>query len=654
MILLIKKSGRMSVDGKVQVRFISGFYQKPEMNKIIFKTMLGKVTKACYKIYFLLICILLSVNSADAQTKHNFSLSKTDFLLDGKPFQIISGEMHPARIPAAYWRHRIQMARAMGCNTIAAYVFWNYHEQKENVFDFKKGNRNIAEFIKICQQEGMWVLLRPGPYVCAEWDFGGLPPYLLKYPDIKIRCMDTRYMAATEKYITQLAKQVAPLQCINGGPILMVQIENEYGSYGNDKIYLEALRKLWKKNGIKVPFFTADGATAYMLEAGHIKGTAIGLDSGGSDADFAQATKSDPDVPAFSSETYPGWLTHWFEKWQRPDTNDLKKEVEYLLKNKRSFNLYVIHGGTNFGFTAGANAFSPTQYQPDITSYDYDAPINEQGKATAKYFMLRNLISKYTDHKIPDIPAAITTIEIPAIEMKYMTSIWNHLPTPLRSVQPKPMEYFDQNQGLILYRTKLIGHHSGKLKIWEPHDFALIFLNGKFIDTVYRDGGDWTVDLPKTNTDNITLDILVEGMGHINFAQFMIDRKGITDRVTLNGMTLMNWEIFSLPMDDIRQATKNTSTNYKPLQSGQTNNNGIFFKGNFSLTETGDTYFDLSNYSKGMVYVNGHNLGRHWNVGPQQRLYCPAGWLNKGYNEIIIFDLLQQNAKDIKSFKTLE
>jgi beta-galactosidase len=462
-------------------------------------------------------------------------------------------------------------------------------------------------------------------------------------------------MAAAERYINHLAKEVTPLQCVNGGPILMVQIENEYGSYGNDKHYLEALRKIWLRNGIKVPFYTADGATAFMLEAGHISGTAIGLDSGGSDGDFEQATKADPDVPSFSSETYPGWLTHWSEKWQRPDTNDLKKELEYLLQHKRSFNLYVVHGGTNFGFTAGANAFSPTQFQPDITSYDYDAPINEQGQPTPKYFMLRNLISHYVNYAIPAPPAVIPAIVIPAIEMKYAATIWDHLPVPVFSVQPKPMEDFNQNQGLILYRTKLIGHKSGKLKIWEPHDFALVFLNGKFIDTVYRDGGNWTVDLPKTNVADPVLDILVEGMGHINFAQFMVDRKGITDRVTLNGMTLMNWDIYSLPMDPafVRQATANTSTKTSDPQSGQVTN-GIYYKGTFNLTQTGDTYFDLSHYSKGMVYVNGHNLGRHWNVGPQQRLYCPAAWLKKGNNEIIVFDLLQQAASPISAYKTPE
>ena len=460
--------------------------------------------------------------------------------------------------------------------------------------------------------------------------------------------MDPVYMEATDRYISRLAKEMAPLQITNGGPILMVQIENEYGSFGNDKNYLESLRKTWLSNGIKVPFYTADGATPYMLDAGHIKGTAIGLDSGGSDADFDQAKRSDPDAPAFSSETYPGWLTHWGEKWQRPDTNELKKEMEYLLKNNKSFNLYVIHGGTNFGFTAGANAFNPTQYQPDITSYDYDAPINEQGAPTPKYFLLRDLIARYTGQKLPDLPEPIRTIEVSPIRLNYMTTIWRRLPAPILSAQPKPMEAFDQNQGLMLYRTKLIGHKSGKLKIWEPHDYAIVMLNGKFVDTVYRDGGNWTVELPKSDVADPVLEILVEGMGHINFAQFMIDRKGITDRVTLNGMTLMNWEIFKLPMDAAfveRAATADRGLDDRP---------GIFFARDFQLEETGDTYFDLSNYSKGMVYVNGHNLGRYWNIGPQQRLYCPASWLKKGENKIIVFDLLQKESKEVSGKRSLD
>ncbi len=600
----------------------------------------------------LILCFLLQINAVPAlcQTKHQFVLGKDDFLLNGKPFQIISGEMHPARIPQEYWRHRIQMAKAMGCNTIAAYLFWNYHETKEGVFDFSTGNRNVAEFVRICQEEGLWVILRPGPYVCAEWDFGGLPSYLLKIPDIKIRCMDPRYMKAVTRYINQLAKEVIPLQCTRGGPIVMIQIENEYGSYGNDKKYMEALRALWIKNKINIPFYTSDGPTSYMLEAGNIDGAAIGLDSGSSAKDFEEAKKRNPNVPAFSGETYPGWLTHWGEKWQRPDTNGLKNEMNFLLQNKKSFNFYVIHGGTNFGFTAGANAFSPTMYQPDITSYDYDAPINEQGQPTAKYFMLRNLIEQYVDYKIPALPKPIETIEIPDITLYRAHNIFNYDLPIINAPQPKPMEAFNQNQGLILYKTTLFGHKSGKLKIWEPHDYALVFLNGVFIDTVYRDGGNWEVMLPKTEVANPILEILVEGMGHINFAQFMIDRKGITDRVTLNGMTLMDWEITLLPMDETF-IQGNQKLNQKRFREDMPCN---FFKGTFQLTKTGDTYFDLSKYSKGVLYVNGHNLGRYWNIGPQQRLYCPASWLKKGENELLLFDFFERESKTIEGFKTIE
>ena len=462
--------------------------------------------------------------------------------------------------------------------------------------------------------------------------------------------MDARYMAAATRYINRLAKEVVSLQCTNGGPILMVQVENEYGSYANDKEYMETLRKLWQKNGITVPFYTADGATPFMLEAGNIDGAAIGLDSGSGDSDFEQAKKRNANVPSFSAETYPGWLTHWGEKWARPDTNGLKKEVEYLLKNKKSFNFYVIHGGTNFGYTAGANAFSPTQYQPDLTSYDYDAPINEQGQPTAKYFMLRRLIQQYVTYKIPELPAAIKTIEIPAIEMKKSYSLWDYKLPSIKSPQPKPMEMYGQNQGLILYKTKLIGHKSGRLKIWEPHDYALVFLNGVFIDTVYRDGGKWEVDLPKTTVKDPVLEILVEGMGHINFAQFMIDRKGITDRVTLNGMTFMNWQTILFPMDEHFLATHQPALTGKQPAAKLCN----FFKGNFNLQETGDTYFNLSNYSKAVVFVNGHNLGRFWNIGPQQKLYCPASWLKKGANEIIVFDLHQQEAATISANETMD
>jgi beta-galactosidase len=596
---------------------------------------------------FLISIFLFFYLSSFAQQKHIFSFGKDEFLLDGKPFEVISGEMHPARIPKEYWRQRIQMAKAMGCNTIAVYIFWNYQETSPGVFNFSSANKDVAAFIRLCWEEKMWVLLRPGPYVCAEWDFGGLPSYLLKIPDIKVRCMDTRYMAAVSRYINRLSKEIVSLQCNNGGPVLMLQIENEYGSYGNDRNYLQSLKKLWLQNGITVPFYTSDGPTDFMLEAGSINGAAIGLDSGAGDDDFATAKKHNPDVPSFSSETYPGWLTHWREAWQKIDTTKILEEVKYLLQHKRSFNLYVIHGGTNFGFTSGANAFTPVQFQPDVTSYDYDAPINEQGQPTPKYFALRNMIKQYVNYTIPDVPTPIPAMDVPAFKLEPFTTIWKELPKPIQAVQPKPMEDFDQNNGFILYRTKLVGHKSGKLTITEPHDYALVFLNGKFVDTIYRDGGNWTVNLPKTGTKDPILDILVESMGHINFAQYMIDRKGITDRVTLNGMTLMNWAIFPLPMDE------NFIASLKP-KSKEDFHDGIFFTGNFEITDPQDTYLDMSNYKKGVVWVNGHNLGRYWNAGPQHRLYCPGVWLKKGKNSMIVFDLHQQEPAIVSGEKTLE
>ncbi|MHC1704513.1 MAG: beta-galactosidase family protein [Tenuifilaceae bacterium] len=595
----------------------------------------------------LLVLFMFSTSTMSQSKKHTFSFDNTEFLLDGKPFQIISGEMHPARIPAEYWRHRIQMTKAMGCNTVSAYVFWNYHEVSEGVYDFTTWNRDLGKFIQIAQEEGMWVLLRPGPYVCAEWDFGGIPTYLLKIPDIKVRCMDPRYMKAVENYLSKLAEVIKPYEITNGGPVLMLQIENEYGSYGNDREYLKTLSDIWRKNGITIPFFTGDGPTAYMLEAGSLPGCASGLDSGSEQKDFDLAHTMNPGVPVFSSETYPGWLTHWGEKWAKPDTASLMKEVRFLMSTKKSFNFYVIHGGTNFGFTAGANS-GGKGYEPDVTSYDYDSPINEQGLPTSKYHALRKVIGKYLPKgtKLPEIPAPIPVIEIPEISMTAFSSVWSNLPSPIKSVQPKPFEAFDQNQGYIVYKTSLIGHKSGKLDITDLHDYATVFVNGIYVGKLDRREELTTIKIPKSDVKDPILEIFVEGMGHINFAQHIIDRKGITERVTLNGMTLMNWEIYKFPMtDEFISSLKPSSINDRP---------GIFFKGTFNLNDLGDTFFDMSKYTKGVVWVNGHNLGRYWEIGPQFRLFCPANWLKKGSNEIVVFDSHQTDAKPVKGMKSLD
>ena len=540
------------------------------------------------------------------------------------------------------------MARAMGCNTIAAYVFWNYHEPAEGAFDFATGNRDVARFVRVAQEEGLWLLLRPGPYVCAEWDFGGIPPYLLRHPDLKVRCLDPRYMAAAERYIAHLAAVVRPLLVTRGGPILMVQIENEYGSYGNDRAYLARLKAAWERNGIDVPFYTADGATRHMLEAGHVEGAAVGLDPGSSEKDWELAREMVPGVPVFSSETYPGWLTHWGEKWARPSLDDLKKEVGFLLGARKSFNFYVAHGGTNFGFTAGANS-GGKGYEPDVTSYDYDAPIDEQGRPTPKYFALREMIAAAlpAGETLPPVPDPIPAIDVPEFPLEVHASLWSHLPKPRASVQPRPFEEYGQTQGLVLYRTTLVGRKSGRLAITDPHDYAIVMVDGKVVGTLDRRLGEKTVELPAAASPMPVLEILVEGMGHVNFAQEMIDRKGITDRVTLAGMTLMNWEVFLLPLDD-------RWVSALPAGPVDASRPGTFFQGTFRLGAPADTFLDMTGYRKGVVWVNGHNLGRYWDVGPQKRLYCPAPWLTAGENTVVVLDLHQSQPAPLRGAKTME
>jgi beta-galactosidase len=606
------------------------------------------MTKKLITAVLTVILLTLATSAQKPKARHTFMLGTSEFLLDGNPYQIISGEMHPARIPFEHWRHRIQMAKAMGCNTISVYIFWNYHEKEEGVFDFTTENRNLGEFFKIVQDEGLWLIVRPGPYVCAEWEFGGIPPYLLRIPDIKVRCMDPRYMAAAERYMKNLAAELKPYLITNGGPVLMLQVENEYGSFGNDRNYITRLKDIWVENGIDVPFFTGDGATPYMLEAGTLPGCAVGLDPGTKQEDFDLAAKINPGVPVFSSETYPGWLTHWGEKWARPDTADLLNDIKFLMDNKKSFNLYVIHGGTNFGFTAGANS-GGKGYEPDVTSYDYDAPIDEQGRPTAKYLALRKLLGSYLPkgRKLQPVPEPVPSYEIPSIGLSIFTPVWDNLPQPVLSVQPKPFEAYNQDYGFILYTTELIGHRNGKLTVTDLHDYATVFLNGQYIGVLDRREGINTIEIPESKVEKPVLEILVEGMGRINFAQNLIDRKGITDRVTLNGMTLMNWKIYNLPMDE-KFVYNLRSSNRNPGKRG------IIFKGNFFLAAPGETFLDMSNFKKGIAWVNGHNLGRYWEIGPQKRLYCPASFLRQGTNEMIVFDLQQTVAQIVVGFKTAE
>lgn len=594
---------------------------------------------------FVLWVLLFAPGCSFAQ--QSFSVSGRHFELNGQPYQVRSGEIDYQRIPEAYWKQRLKLAKAMGLNTIATYIFWSDIEPEKGQWDFS-GINNLRKFVETAGKVGLHVIMRPGPYVCGERDFGGLPPWLLKDPELKVRCMNPTYMSNVKTYVTQIADQVRDLQMSKGGPIIMWQIENEYGSYGNDRQYLEQLVSLWKKNGIEVPFFTADGAGKQNIEAGSLPGLSIGLDPGVNDNQFDRVSKWRPGVPIFCSEYYPGWLTHWREKWARVGTDGIVKQLQWYMKNDKSFNLYVFNGGTNFGFTTGANYGK--YYEPDVTSYDYDAPVNEMGQPTPKYFAMRKAISDLmpANEKLPDVPRTINAVTIPTIRFTKSVSLIDALPDPVAMAQPKPMEELGQNYGYILYRTKLHGATHGLLKVIGIHDYATVFLDGKFIGTLDRSMNIDTLTVPETSNPNPTLDILVEAMGRINFGDRIIDRKGITDRVKLNHMVLMNWQAFKLPM------TNNYLDNLPFNDQKQTNHKGTFFKSSFNLDETGSVYLDMSKWQKGFVVVNGHNLGRYWNVGPQERLYCPGSWLKKGKNVIIVFDMLKKEPATINGMKSLE
>jgi beta-galactosidase len=610
-----------------------------------------------FGLFLAVLLALAAIPAVSAKSpQHTFALGTNEFLLDGRPFQMRAGEIHPSRIPKEYWQHRIRMAKAMGLNTIAAYIFWDYHEVKEGQFDFKSENRDLAEFCRLVQAEGMYLFLRPGPYCCAEYDAGGIPPYLLREPDIKVRCLDERYTVPAERYCRALAKVIRPWQITEGGPIILWQIENEYGSYGNDRQYLQWLQGLWRKLGVTVPFSTGDGATPHMLEAGALPGCAVGLNPGRDLPGWELACRMNPGVPVFSSETYPGWLTHWGEPWARVSTDTTCERGKFLLENRKSFNLYVFHGGTSFGFTAGANADAlgvssngvACSFMPDITSYDYDAPVTEQGRATEKFTRLRELIASYlpATETLPAPPEPLPVVAIPEIRLARWTTLWEHLPKAVKLAQPRPFEMLGQTHGLMLYRTPLVGRKSGRLVLRDLNDYGLVFLDGKFIGTVDRRLGQNSITLPQSSAATPTLEILVEAMGHINFGEFQFDHKGLTERATINGMTLMNWEVFGFPLEEswVGGLLAGPAATDRP---------GGFFKGSFELAQVADTFLDLSKYQKGYVWVNGHNLGRYWNIGPQQRLFCPAPWLRKGRNEIVVLDLHQVEPQPIAGKTTL-
>jgi len=588
-----------------------------------------------------LVCGIGLRAQGGSPASHRFSVEGDHFVLDGKPFQIISGEIHYARIPREYWRDRLQKARAMGLNTISTYVFWNVHEPKPGVYDFS-GNADVAEFIRMAQQEGLYVILRPGPYSCAEWDLGGYPAWLLADPDIVLRSTDEKFMQPAERWLQRLGQELSPLQLTRGGPIFAVQVENEYGSFGSDQEYMRRIADALKKSGLgEAWLYTADGGD--QLPAGTLPDLPAVVNFGPGEArkEFAKLQKFRPDRPMMSGEYWDGWFDHWGAKHQVTNADQQAQELDWILSQGYSINLYMFHGGTSFGFMSGAN-WDRNRYEPDVTSYDYDAAVSEPGALTKKYFAFRDVIAKHRpDVKVPDPPAALPVIDIPEFSLDESAALWSNLPEPVKAERPRGMEAFGQSYGYILYRTKLKGAVAGELKISELRSYARAFVNGTEIGTVDRRKKQDSLAIAAGA--NATLDILVEGTGRINFStELRGERQGINRAVTLDGQEVTGWQVFPLPMDDFSSLRFTKTATPSPA----------FYRGHFDLRTTGDTFLDTRGWGKGAAWINGHALGRFWNLGPQQTLYVPAPWLRKGSNEIMLFTQQAPKTQKIRALRT--
>jgi beta-galactosidase len=595
------------------------------------------------KLIALGVGLLLLINLCSAQkVKHTFALGDSTFVLDGKPFQLISGEMHCTRIPRAYWRDRLRSAKAMGLNTIGTYVFWNAEEPEEGKFDFT-GNNDIAEFVRIAKEEGLWVILRPSPYACAEWEFGGYPWWLLKDKNLKVRSKDPKFLKYYHDYITQLGKQLSPLLVTNGGNILMVQIENEYGSYGDDKEYLDINRKIFRESGFGGLLFTCDGPS--QMPRGYLPGYLPAVNG----LDDPKEVKTlinkyhDGKGPYYIAEWYPGWFDSWGSAHNTSNMEEDAKKLDEVLSAGISINLYMFHGGTTRGFMNGANMSRKDPYSPQTSSYDYDAPLDEEGNPAPKFFKFREVIEKHLlpGQKLPPVPAKHPTISISQIKLSKKASLFANLGQPVINEHPLCFEDLNLGYGFVLYRTKLKNAINGVLKIKEMRDYATVYVDGKRVSTLDRRLKQDSAQI--SAAANSTLDILVENNGRINYGPYLIDnRQGITEKVTLNNDELTGWKMYKFPFrttTGIKFATNKKSDDARPA----------LFAGTFNLTKPGDTFLDIHGFGKGFVFLNGHNLGKYWFIGPQQTLYIPGCWLKKGLNQIEVFDELKGNHVSIST-----
>jgi len=621
------------------VLFCDYLIQKLYILTILFNKYLKMKKTRLTMLLALLFAGLMLCQPAAAQKTGTFEAGKGTFLLNGKPFVVKAAEIHYPRIPREYWDHRIKMCKALGMNTVCIYIFWNIHEQREGQFDFT-GNNDIAAFCKLAQKNGMYVIVRPGPYVCAEWEMGGLPWWLLKKKDIRLREQDPYFMERVKIFEEKVGEQLAGLTIQKGGPIIMVQVENEYGSYGEDKPYVSAIRDCLRGiYGKELALFQCDWASNFEKNGLDDLVWTMNFGTGSHiDNQFRRLKQLRPDSPLMCSEFWSGWFDKWGARHETRPAKDMVAGLDEMLSKGISFSLYMTHGGTSFGHWAGAN--SPG-FQPDVTSYDYDAPINEYGHATPKYQELRNMMQKYTEKKLPSVPKPIAPIiTVPEFKLTEFAPLANGADKTVEAKDTKTFEDLDMGWGTAVYTVELPETKNGGTLVADVHDFAQYFINGEYVGKTDRVKNERAITIPATKKGD-KLQIVVEGMGRINFGRAIKDFKGIVGDMKLTAdvdghevtWNLKNWGMTTIP-DDYQTAVK--------AFEKKSDNKGTrgYYRGYFNLKKVGDTFLNFETWGKGQVYVNGHAMGRIWYIGPQQTLFIPGCWLKKGKNEIIVLDVV--------------
>ncbi|MFC4098162.1 glycoside hydrolase family 35 protein [Paenibacillus xanthanilyticus] len=565
----------------------------------------------------------------------HFGVEGQSFVLNGEPIRILSGAVHYFRIVPEYWEDRLLKLKACGFNTVETYVPWNLHEPKKGRFNFE-GIADLPAFVRLAGDLGLHVIVRPSPYICAEWEFGGLPAWLLADPGMKLRCMHEPYLKHVDDYYDTLLPLLKPLLLTHGGPVIAVQIENEYGSYGNDKAYLNYLRDGLVARGIDVLLFTSDGPEHHMLQGGMVEGVLETANFGSQAArSFEMLRRYQPEGPLMCMEYWNGWFDHWGEPHHTREAGDAAAHFRDMMELGASVNFYMFHGGTNFGYMSGANCPSRDEYQPTITSYDYDSPLSETGEPTVKFYAVRDVIAQFETLPELKLPAPIPTKAYGTIAVQASVGLFgqlSRLSSPIRTAAPETMEALGQNDGFIVYETFVSGpRDEEELVIQDCHDRALVFADDRFLGVIER--ADKTKKIRyAVPAGGIQLRIVVENMGRINYGPYMLDRKGITEGVRIGNAFLFGWSTYCLPLDNLDALDFAAAEPAYPQPR--------FHRAVLHVEgKPCDTFLETRGWTKGVVYCNGFNLGRYWEAGPQKTLYIPAPLLREGENEFIVFEL---------------